>query len=362
MNGFKKYIRQDGVENIVSFSGGKDSTALYLLALEWGLTFRPVFADTGHEHEKTYDFVQTLHEKTGGPKIEIIRADFSDKFEKRREFIRDNWGLERVTNFAPNKKYPKGRRVVSPPVPQERINRAIELMFPTGNPFLDLCMLKGRFPSTKARFCTEELKSLPMQRQIMFPAVKKRGWYARRVISWQGVRAEESEARRKLDRFGHCDSGAVIWRPILDWTHEDVFAMHRKHNVQPNPLYFEGMGRVGCFPCVMCNKSELSSIAARYPDHIERVAEWEKIVSECSRLGMATFFPDNKTTKTDSYDVNVDGYLGIHAVAEWAKTTRGGVQYDLMNFSENEDQQCQSKYGLCECYMEKSHTCAGLRR
>lgn len=37
-------------KNIISFSGGKDSTALLLLALELNADPLPVFADTGHEH------------------------------------------------------------------------------------------------------------------------------------------------------------------------------------------------------------------------------------------------------------------------------------------------------------------------
>lgn len=40
--------------NIISVSGGKDSTALYLLAIEFfGKDFIPVFADTGNEHPVT---------------------------------------------------------------------------------------------------------------------------------------------------------------------------------------------------------------------------------------------------------------------------------------------------------------------
>ena len=42
--------------NVISISGGKDSTAMGLLALEKNPpNLRFVFADTGHEHKKTYD-------------------------------------------------------------------------------------------------------------------------------------------------------------------------------------------------------------------------------------------------------------------------------------------------------------------
>jgi 3'-phosphoadenosine 5'-phosphosulfate sulfotransferase (PAPS reductase)/FAD synthetase len=346
MRRFNEFVRRIDVENIISFSGGKDSTAIYLKALEMGVKFRAVFCDTGHENEKTYDFVKNLHNVTGGPEIEIIRADFSDRFEKRRAYIAENWTRERVVKFKPNKQHPHGRTVVSPPVPQERIDRALEIMRPTSNPFLDLCILKGRFPSTKARFCTEELKSLPMIFQVMIPAVKKYG--VGRVVSWQGVRREESATRAKLPEFNHGDPGVITWRAILNWTHEDVFSYHKKHNVKPNPLYFENMGRVGCFPCIMCKKGELAEIARRYPEHIARVYEWEKIVVDASRHGgAATFFPDSKTTKTEDHEKGQ--YLGIRDVVEWAKTGVGGRQYDLLDFDDgNAPPVCSSQYGLCE--------------
>ena len=41
---------------LVSISGGKDSTATLLLALEREKDVRAVFADTGNEHQLTYDY------------------------------------------------------------------------------------------------------------------------------------------------------------------------------------------------------------------------------------------------------------------------------------------------------------------
>lgn len=50
--------------NIVSVSGGKDSLAQWLLAVEAGVNFSVVFADTGHEHPQTIEYLDYL-EKTG---------------------------------------------------------------------------------------------------------------------------------------------------------------------------------------------------------------------------------------------------------------------------------------------------------
>lgn len=166
---------------------------------------------------------------------------------------------------------------------------------------------------------------------------------AQAVVSWQGVRADESAARRDLPErdveFGQWEPeprGMLVYRPILKWTVEDVFAMHRKHGVEPNPLYAQGMGRVGCMPCIHARKAELREIASRFPAEIERVAEWERIVGQAAKSGRATIA-----------GLTNGEILSIHQWAEWSKTTRGGSQYDLLALTD-EPTSCSSLYGLCE--------------
>ena len=61
------------MQHIVSISGGKDSTATYLMALEkLGGDFLPVFADTGNEHPLTIEYISTLAQRTGGPEVLCI--------------------------------------------------------------------------------------------------------------------------------------------------------------------------------------------------------------------------------------------------------------------------------------------------
>ena len=72
------------IQHLVNISGGKDSDAVYLLALELGIPFTSVFADTGHEHIWTYEHVALLAGRTGGPEVQWIRADFTEAFAQRR--------------------------------------------------------------------------------------------------------------------------------------------------------------------------------------------------------------------------------------------------------------------------------------
>lgn len=322
--------------NIVSLSGGKDSTALLLLAIEQGVEhLQAVFADTGHEHPETYAYVRYLEEATG-VSIRWVRADFTRLIEDRRAMMQrvlDGTHKERKTN----------RYVWT----EETARRALEVLRPTGNPFLDMCLVHGRFPSTKVRFCSDELKRAPLTEQVHLPLLAA----GDDVISWQGVRADESPNRALLTLNEHKmthESGGELWnyRPILHWTAEECFEMHRKHGIKHNPLYAQGMGRVGCMPCIHARKDELLEISKRFPEEIARVAEWEQIVSQASKTSAATFFPASDLGAASAADI-VAGKHDIHARVEWSKTSRGKDNLDMFR-SDGHVELCSSIYGLCE--------------
>ena len=322
------------VKNVISVSGGKDSTAMMLLAYEQGVEPDLVFADTGHEHPMTYGYVAQLNDwckKNWGREIHVVRADFSSKFQARRAFIRKKWPEDGV--------------------PAERVERAIKAMHSTGNPFLDLCKLKGRFPSTRVRFCTVELKHKPINEHIETLMVD-----ADALISWQGIRADESPSRALLPmRDVECGSwepepvGHLIYRPLLHWSAQQVFDQHRKHGMEPNPLYKLGMGRVGCMPCIMARKSEIAEIAARFPDQVDRLEQWERDVTNSAKLGGASFFASDKTPEGRSLegDELKTRSIGIREIVEWSQGNKDPHQVGLFA-DEEELPSCSSVYGLCE--------------
>lgn len=159
---------------IVSVSGGKDSTALYCWAIEqWGKDgFRAVFADTGNEHPVTYNYVRNMHEMAGGPKVEWVKASFSEKLRAK--------GIE-----------------------------------PQNSPFIDMWLWKGRAPSARAQFCTEHLKLRPIRDWLN----ALRGFHE--VEMYVGIRAGESERRSKMPEEEDSDFyDCVIRRPLLRWSEE----------------------------------------------------------------------------------------------------------------------------------------------
>lgn len=312
--------------HVVSVSGGKDSAATAILALETmpRESLRFAACDTGNEHDNWREYLAYM-ERTLGITIDILRADLSGEVIRFRDYVREHWPR-------------KG-------VPKADCDRALQALVPTGNPFLDLCLWKGRFPSRRAQFCTDFLKTRPLvEHQLEFI---ERG-EADAVWSWQGVRIDESEARRtRLQGTGACvrsfdvvGGGLFNYRPILRWTTADCFEAHRIAGLDPNPLYRQGMTRVGCMPCINASKDEALEISKRFPRHIERIAYWESMVSMASKRQEASFFPDPHR----------DAHLnkrGIHNVVEWSKTQRGGKLIDWIRLTE-EPRACESAYGLCE--------------
>lgn len=121
---------------IVSFSGGKDSLAALLWVREHITTnFTTVFCDTGWEHPLTYEYINR---------------------------IADKLHLDLVT--LKSKEY---------------------------DGMVDLARQKKRWPSSYARFCTEELKTKPMIDYVL-DEVKDN------MLIIQGIRAAESSERAKM--------------------------------------------------------------------------------------------------------------------------------------------------------------------
>jgi 3'-phosphoadenosine 5'-phosphosulfate sulfotransferase (PAPS reductase)/FAD synthetase len=277
----------------VGISGGKDSQALLLWArYESGYPvekIRATFCDTGNEHQFTYDHIKMLSE-TIHP-IETI--------------------------------YP-----------------------PLG--FYALAAKEGRFPSTKARFCTQLLKILPTQNHVLQYQINNQ-----RVLLLSGVRAGESRDRAKLPEFDFDDYYfSDMYRPLLRWSLDDVWAFLKKYNSPRNPLYDFGAKRVGCFPCIMSSKPEIRTIAKNFPERIVMLREKENTTGKEINGGFSSFFSPNKvppayrskeitTSKGEKVKVPT-----IDDVVEWSKTGyRRTSQYE-MDFAEYAV--CPSNLGMCE--------------
>lgn len=281
----------------IGISGGKDSTAVLLFILhESGIShdqLRVTFCDTGNEAIQTYEHVQLLAE----------------------------------TVFP------------------------IETIYPPLD-FYELARKKNRFPSTKARFCTQELKMKPTKEYL--DNLMREGY---EVVAISGVRAAESPDRRDLPEWSdpmESFFGIKEWRPLIAWSLVDVFLIHKKYDVPLNPLYEMGAKRVGCFPCIMSRKSEVRNIAKNFPERIDyiRSQEWKD-----EKGNPHSFFPRTKvpeefrSTPTTTKSGEIVNVAMIDDVVAWSKTKdkkHSHGQVALEFWHEDEVEVCMSSMGFCE--------------
>lgn len=306
--------------DVLSTSGGKDSTAMILRAREAGNPFRCVFADTGNECDVTMEYLDYL-EAALGIRIERYRADFTGAIWHRRRFVSQDSRPGDVRHTRDAKR------------------RALRVLRPSGIPFLDLCLVKGLFPSRKAQFCTERLKRNVIHDEVYLPLHDQ----GKIMVSWQGIRRDESAQRANAQLAEFETETLCVYRPLVDLTTEDVFALHRRHGIKPNPLYTLGFRRVGCMPCINAGKDEIQAMVRCFPGEIGKIREWEYLVGQASKRGDATFFP--APTLPPAWG---GGHTraSIDNVVSWSRTVRGGRQFSLM--AELEPAECRSLYGLCE--------------
>ena len=181
------------------------------------MCIRDSCADTGNEHPETLEYVARLHERTGGPKVQIIKADFTVDLARKKRFLESGKAVARTKN----------------PWPQERVDSALAHgLEATGVPFLDLCRSKGMFPSRIPAFCSQRLKRLPLL-MVQHPLIDE-GY---NVFSWQGIRSEESLKRSCYPMWEQSpdSEGLTIYRPLMGWTLKDVVAIHQRHGLNLNP-------------------------------------------------------------------------------------------------------------------------------
>lgn len=193
------------VKLVASISGGKDSSAVWLyLERELGLTITPIFQDTGWEHPALYRHLDYLEEVHG------------------REIV---------------------RLVAQIPLPEavEEVARGFEARLGRYSPMVRLILKKAMFPSRARRFCTQLLKVYPSAAFIQ--SQEDECW---NVL---GIRAAESLARAGLDPFEWSKAhDCWVWRPILDRSEDDVWAIHRRHGVKVCDLYAAGLRALGAGP------------------------------------------------------------------------------------------------------------------
>jgi 3'-phosphoadenosine 5'-phosphosulfate sulfotransferase (PAPS reductase)/FAD synthetase len=327
-------------KRIVPFSAGKDSEATLIWACE---KFGPenitaVFCDVKWDHQLTYDHLMYVVEKLG---CELI--------------------------ILCSKKY---------------------------NGIVDLAV-KKRFPSATRRLCTVFLKVEPMIDYILDDCNCN-------VMIYQGIRADESEARSLMDaqctyfkyyfepfetnskiierytslkklnkvqtkklqkakdrlalgkedkkyhtyskkdvfafRENYCDD---IERPFFNATANEVIYFSLNRGFLIHPFYFMGISRIGCFPCIMATLSEMEIIVDKFSEVIDKIRDGEKLANS-SFFGI-NYIPNRYHTGLDIKSGTSFPY--IDDVVRYLKdrSATGDLFAD-----DKEVNGCKSVYAVCE--------------
>lgn len=256
---------------IVCFSGGKDSIALHLYLLELGVDQSkielwhhdidgevsrdesnfmdwPVTKGYVHAYANAFNTPVYFSWRDGGFKREMLRENqpTGDLY-----FEDENFDIVQIESR-------KG----------ERYNNT-----------------RRKFPQVSAdlstRWCSAYLKidvcASAIRNQDRFKGIK--------TLVLTGERGEESSARGKYNimeadrsdlRNGKSPRHVDHFRPIRDWTEQEVWAIMERHNVRPHPAYEMGFGRVSCMKCIFGNADQFASAAAIDPKGTQEIADFER--------------------------------------------------------------------------------------
>lgn len=250
---------------IVSFSGGKDSSATFLYLLENGIPKDKI--ELWHQdidgREKTFfDWEVTpgycrRFAETFGVKIYFQWKEGGFK----REMLRDN------TNTAPTHFEKQDGTIGKIGGTKESLGTRL------------------RFPQVSAdltvRWCSSYLKidvcSSAIRNQKRFNGI--------RTLVLSGERGEESPQRAKYaifepDRADKRDNKKLRrhvdrHRPIRDWKEAQVWAILEKYRVRVHPCYYMGWGRCSCKFCIFGNANQFASAGYISPELIKEIMGYE---------------------------------------------------------------------------------------
>lgn len=288
---------------IVSFSGGKDSTAALLHLLELGVPKKQIelwHQAVDGEYGNATRFMDW-------PVTEQYCRAVADALDVR---IRFQWREGGFLGEMLRDATATGR--VGFEVGRYRPPQFVGGKGPKGT--------RRKFPQmgamTSGRWCSPYLKIDVARRAFSNDPSVKQG----KFLFVTGERREESPHRAELaeiEKHASTIAGRRVdqWRVILDWPETRVWEIMKRHRVRPHPAYELGWSRVSCALCIFGDKDQWASARELLPEQFERVAEYEKEFGVTIKRGESvveqadkgtSFLPDDPAVRAravaESYD------------------------------------------------------------
>ncbi len=162
-------------------------------------------------------------------------------------------------------------------------------------------------PSDTHRWCCTIMKTAPLYRTL-----KVEGNKQARVLTFDGVRAEESTRRSNYARFGKGKHTFVYnAHPILKWNSVEIFLYLFKYKLHVNCAYRNGKARVGCLICPFSTSWDDMITKVTYP---KELAPFEhKIRTYANQIQLADFntFMRERRWKLKAIGNNTQHYPNI---------------------------------------------------
>ena len=206
------------MKHVVSFSGGKDSTAMLLLMIEKGILIDEIiFLDTGVEFPEMYKHIEKV-ERYIDRKITKLKAENSYEYMM----------FEHEKKKGKN----KGQKGYS-------------------------------WADFRNRWCTQYLKKQVMNRYL------KEKYKNIEIIEYHGIAADETKRLIK-------NKEKNIKYPLAEWRviEKEALEYCYKKGFNWDGLY-EKFDRVSCWCCPLKNLKELKVIYKEYPKYWEKLKEWD---------------------------------------------------------------------------------------
>ena len=250
---------------VVFFSGGKDSIAAVLHLLDLGVPASRIYL---HHHKVDGAEGSDLMD---WPITDAYCRAFANAFGMQLDFSWRMGGFERemLRNEAPT---------APTLIP---VDGQMKQIGGEGK-----ANTRMKFPQVSAdlsvRWCSSYLKIMPGSAYLINHPMFVQG----KTLVVTGERAEESTARSKYKVFephrSDNRSGARVkrwidhWRPVHQWTEQQVWDIIKRYRVAPHPAYLLGWGRTSCMLCIFGNANQWASAMAIAPSRVQRVSNYEK--------------------------------------------------------------------------------------
>lgn len=157
---------------------------------------------------------------------------------------------------------------------------------------------RGMWPDPQRRYCTSDQKRAPVHKLHTVLANKSREKSPEKVVkilSCQGMRAQESPARAKRLPFSRDERASNgrrqvdSWLPLHRWEEEDVWERIRSSRCADlvHPAYGLGMPRLSCCFCIFAPKAALVLAGKHNPELLAEYVRVEEKIGHKFRLDVS---------------------------------------------------------------------------